>query len=441
MKRICRIALLDSFVESIAENDLALKQRLRLFKTASFITLLVIIGFTFQILIILPEPSFIFNMMAFSFVILLANYFLLPYHKNTALAFIAMLTTMLILVHLDTYFSGGIKNSANFYLAVIILSAFMLLGKKAGIFFTLLSILHLIYFYIIGIYTNWVNDTFIGDSPQLVFLYYFMSTSVSILVLALQSISIERNKNEVIAAIKKNENEIRLKNVELERKNKELEQFAFVASHDLQEPIGTASNFAQLLQRQYRDKLDERGEKYLSFIIQSSERMNTLIKELLDYSRIGHEAERVQIDCNQLINQISNDLKNVIDESQATIVAENLPDIFGYPKGIKQLFQNLVSNSIKFKRQGVKPEIQIRCREENQYFHFSITDNGIGISKEYHDRIFLIFQRLHSRTEFEGSGIGLSHSKKIVELHNGKIWLESTPMVGSTFHFTIAWQT
>lgn len=261
-----------------------------------------------------------------------------------------------------------------------------------------------------------------------------------------------KNKNEVINAIKAGKTELELKNSELidseakivlknkelERKNKELEQFAYVASHDLQEPIRTSSGFADLLQRQYKGRLDEKADKYLSYIIYSSERMNTLIKELLNYSRIGFEEKRVSINCNALMNEVIADLQKSITDTGAIIRFDNLPEINGYANAIKQLFQNLVSNALKFKREGILPEITIQGKPDGRRWSFSITDNGIGIAKEYFDRIFFIFQRLHNRSEYEGSGIGLSHCKKIIELHNGKIWVESTPGTGTTFHFTIA---
>lgn len=447
------LLLLSSFSIELDMEDIIAKQRFRLFKTASFITVFVFFVFTLQVIVIKPGSSVVLYTMFFLFFAAFANYFTLLYHKKISWSIIIILMLWFLLIHVNTYNSAGIKNSANIYLTLIILTAFMQLGRIGGTFFTALTFLHLLYFFWVSIFRQeWINDSFIGDQPNFDFLYYFLSTSISTMMLSFQCYYIDSNKKKVIEAVEKKQDQLSasnaelilsqanlaIKNTELERKNKELEQFAFVASHDLQEPIGTSNNFAQLLQHQYSDVLDERGEKYLSYIIQSSERMNVLIKDLLDYSRIGYEEERVLIDCNQLIKKITTDWRAVIYESQARIEVENLPAILGYPVGIKQLFQNLIANGIKFNRLGVKPVIHIRCTKEDQYFHFTVADNGIGISKEYYDRIFLIFQRLHTRSEYEGSGIGLSHSKKIVELHDGKIWLESTPMEGTTFHFTIA---
>ncbi|MEO6734203.1 MAG: PAS domain S-box protein [Ferruginibacter sp.] len=239
------------------------------------------------------------------------------------------------------------------------------------------------------------------------------------------------------ALLQKSEARLESKNKELKRKNMELEQFAYVASHDLQEPLRTTSSFVKLLQQQYRGRLDEKADKYLEFIIDSSDRMKTLIKDLLDYSRIGTMKELESIDCNLVLQHVLADLYKAIGDSGAEVISEELPTISGYPTEIKQLFQNLLINAIKFSKPGVAPVIKITVDKSDGYWNFAFADNGIGIDKVHSERIFVIFQRLHTRTEYHGSGIGLSHCKKIVELHHGKIWVESVPLEGSVFHFTI----
>jgi PAS domain S-box-containing protein len=237
--------------------------------------------------------------------------------------------------------------------------------------------------------------------------------------------------------LKKHEADLELKNRELLQKNRELEQFAYIASHDLQEPLRTVSSFSNQLQKQYKDKLDDLAQKYLFFIHQGTERMKALITDLLDYSRIGKKKELRTIDCNELIGNVIADLHTAIEESKVEIQTENLPVINGYSTEMKQLFQNLISNAIKFRRKEVLPKIHISSQTIGGGWEFRVEDNGIGISEEHKERIFVIFQRLHSRSEYEGSGIGLSHCKKIVELHGGKIWVRSKPGKGSSFHFTI----
>lgn len=226
-------------------------------------------------------------------------------------------------------------------------------------------------------------------------------------------------------------------NEELEKKNIELEQFVYIASHDLREPLRTTSGFVNLLQKNYKGKLDEKADSYFAYILQAAERMKRLINDLLDYSRVGNNKEMEQLNCNIILEEVVTDLGVALNEAQANITADRLPMIMGYSTSLKQLFQNLTANAIKFRKKGVAPEIRIMAEEKEDAWQFSFADNGIGIEKKHTEKIFVIFQRLHNRQEYEGSGIGLAHCKKIVDLHNGKIWVESVPGEGSTFHFTI----
>jgi ligand-binding sensor domain-containing protein/signal transduction histidine kinase len=247
-------------------------------------------------------------------------------------------------------------------------------------------------------------------------------------------ISVQERTESLAQAIEKAEQ----MNTELGRKNKELEEFAYVASHDLQEPLRTSSSYIELFQRHYKGKLDERADIYLSHIANASGRMRVLITDLLDYSRIGNKMELQQIDCNALLGQILEDLSAVIGETRSEIVAEQLPVVNGYYTELRVLFQNLIINAIKFRKKDTFPRLHISALEKNDCFHFSFKDNGIGIEEKQGKKIFVMFQRLHTRSEYEGSGIGLSQCKKIAELHNGTIWVESVLTVGSTFHFTIS---
>lgn len=231
--------------------------------------------------------------------------------------------------------------------------------------------------------------------------------------------------------------EIEHQNKRLQIQNKELEQFSYIASHDLQEPLRTLISFAELLNEEYQGKLDENADIYLNYILQSSGRMQNLVKGLLDYTRLGKERELSSVDCKILIYQILTDLQLSIQESDALITVGELPIIKAYPTEIRLLFQNLISNALKFRKKDAYPEIDITAKEQDKYWLFSIKDNGIGIDPKDKDKIFIIFKRLHNRNEYEGTGIGLSHSKKIVELHGGQIWVESTLENGSTFYFTI----
>ena len=233
--------------------------------------------------------------------------------------------------------------------------------------------------------------------------------------------------------------EIQRHAVQLSRSNADLERFAYVASHDLQEPLRTIENFVTLLVRRYHDQLDERGHKYLSFIESGVGRMQTLIDDLLSFSRIdsrGHELQATEsmIAVREAVIQ----LDAAISEQKASIQYEGLPEVQADSTLLTQLFQNLLSNAIKFQKPGAAPEVVISATELEQHFQFSVKDNGIGCDESYVDQIFVPFRRLHTRDEYSGTGIGLAICKKIVELHGGEIWLSSEVGKGATFHFTIA---
>ncbi len=219
---------------------------------------------------------------------------------------------------------------------------------------------------------------------------------------------------------------------EMEMKMKELEQFAFVASHDLQSPLNMISGFVELLYSEYMSELDDNAKMYLDNIQGGVIQMSDIIKKLLDYSRLGKEIVMTDVDCQKLMEKIS---RNHISTK---ISFDNLPVVKGYELELELLFQNLVSNAIKYSKTGIQPEIAVKSEKKENFWLFAISDNGIGIEASYHKKIFQIFQRLHPRHEYEGSGIGLAQCHKIVtELHKGNIWVESEPGVGSTFYFTL----
>ncbi|WP_166627784.1 sensor histidine kinase [Tenacibaculum caenipelagi] len=224
----------------------------------------------------------------------------------------------------------------------------------------------------------------------------------------------------------------------LEQKNKELEQFSYITSHDLQEPLRTISTFSELLYKQYHDKLDDNAKQLFTFIKKATHRMSDLITNLLDYSRLGREREITKVNCNTLIKDIIEDLNSTITQTNTTIIYDNnLPTIDAYPTELRLLFQNLISNAIKFAKKDVPPIVSIKAKKKKHAWKFSVKDNGIGIPEKFQDKIFAIFQRLHLEDEYEGTGIGLAHCQKIVGMHGGEIGVKSKINEGSTFFFTI----
>ncbi len=224
---------------------------------------------------------------------------------------------------------------------------------------------------------------------------------------------------------------------DLARSNSELQQFAYVASHDLQEPLRMVASFTQLLAKRYKDKLDDDARDFINYAVDGATRMQTLISDLLNYSRVGTQGKPLELtDSDALLKRVLDSLQFAIEESGAVISSDPLPMVMADPQQLGQLIQNLLTNAIKF--HGEKPpHVQISTERNGSDWKISVRDNGIGISQEHAERIFVIFQRLHTKTEYPGTGIGLAICKKIVERHGGRIWIEPSPGGGTTFCFTI----
>jgi signal transduction histidine kinase len=238
--------------------------------------------------------------------------------------------------------------------------------------------------------------------------------------------------------------------IDLRRSNAELEQFAYVASHDLQEPLRQVASFCQLLEKRYGDKLDERGVEYISFAVDGAKRMQVLINDLLAFSRVGRlNATSTEVNLDAALDTALTNLSTAIEESGAQIVrpAEGLPHVDGDPTLIVMVWQNLIGNAVKFRRDGVPPKVVIECDrrvgdgDDEDDWIFTVTDNGIGIPQEFTDKVFVIFQRLHGRDAYGGTGIGLALCKKIVEHHGGNIWIDTSTAEGTRFYFTLPTQS
>jgi signal transduction histidine kinase len=221
------------------------------------------------------------------------------------------------------------------------------------------------------------------------------------------------------------------------RSNEALQQFAYIASHDLQEPLRMIAGYVGLLERRYRDKLDDNANEFIDFVVDGAKRMQRMINDLLLFSRVDTKAKSFEkTEGRVIIEQVLANLQATIEEKDAEITSDTLPVIYVDSSQIAQVFQNLISNAIKF-HGDASPKVHISAEEKEGEWYFSIKDNGIGIEEEYMNKIFVMFRRLHGRGEYPGSGIGLTICKRIIERHGGRIWVESNPDNGSTFYFTI----
>ncbi len=248
---------------------------------------------------------------------------------------------------------------------------------------------------------------------------------------------LRRHRDSLEELVKERTSDLESANQELARSNENLEQFAYVASHDLQEPLRVMSSYSQLLEKRYHEKLDQDAKDFIDFIVDAASRMQRLITDLLAYSRVGRKGVvATEVDLNEVMKKVLFSLSSAVESSGGRVTHDELPVLTVHETSALQVFQNLIANALKFR--GEKPsEIRVGARKDGGEWVFSVADNGLGIEPQYHERIFQIFQRLHSREEYSGTGIGLSICKKIVSSWGGRIWVESELGKGSTFYFTM----
>lgn len=311
------------------------------------------------------------------------------------------------------------------------------LGQRSSMFLTEASQVYAVE----EVLPAFMRDGYCLDIP-----YQFVTRSGEVMDVLLSAISernvqgqVERSLAVVIDVTERKKAEAEREQYarELEGTNKELEQFAYVASHDLQEPLRTITSFIKLLEQDYGSSLSADSKDYFDFIVDAAERMRQLIQDLLTYSRAGQWAlNRTATDLNAIVEHVQMGLQVAVHEHKADITVEDLPVLNVDPMLLQLLFQNLLSNAIKF-RGSEPPRIEVRAEQRGDLWQFSVHDNGIGIKERYASKIFEIFRRLHGQGKYKGTGIGLAICKKVVERHGGTIWVKSVVGQGSTFYFTL----
>ena len=269
------------------------------------------------------------------------------------------------------------------------------------------------------------------------YLLFFLTLLILVLEVFFIYRPIERRLKESSLTLEDKNEKLNLAIDKIKIKNKELNEVTYIASHDLQEPLRTVSSMVDMFNTKYEDHFDEQGKTMLGFLDSATGRMRNLVKDLLEYSILGKNKILSQVDCNEVIDDVTKDLQDAITQNSATITCKNLPVLTAYKSELRLLFQNLISNAIKFQDPNGQPKIKIHAENKGEFWEFKVSDNGIGIKKAHQEKIFSIFKRIHSKDAYDGTGIGLSHCKKIVEMHDGKLWVNSIEGEGSDFYFTI----
>jgi signal transduction histidine kinase len=341
--------------------------------------------------------------------------------------------------------TGGVFSDNIVWLIVAPLIAFFVLGIRWGVIWMIVILVTFTSVYVYGKSHPSINNFINSDDYYFLsysalslfvfgFLYIFERSQTKVLEeLADKNILLEEQKKEISAQ----SDALKLKDEKLQKSNADLQNFAYSASHDLKEPLRMIGMYTQLLQRRIAPTLDERSEEYMFYMTDGVKRMQKLLDDLLLYSRLGKNDNDIQdIDVNQTLLMVILNLTATIKETNTVIVASKLPTICASSTEMMQLFQNMIANAIKFRRADVAPEIMILHTENEKEHTITLKDNGIGIKEEYKEKVFNIFTKLHSTSQYEGSGIGLATCKKIVEELGGRMWLTSTEGVGTTFYFT-----
>jgi signal transduction histidine kinase len=360
------------------------------------------------------------------------------YFRKQSQAYLSIYAVMLtILIGIADYRTGSELSLAVFYILPISLVGWFATGTPTVLVCLVSSIV------------EFAANSAAGRTYSH-FLIAFWNSAVLLLFFLLYAFILSKLKKEYgkrmklidelrdsLSELKRTKEELEQKSQDLARSNIDLQQFAYAASHDLKEPLRGVEGFTKLLARRYKGRLDENADEFIQFILEGVQRMQTLIKDLLAYSQIGTQGMHLQLmESESAVAQALSNLQTAIDEKGAVITHNALPKVTADPSQLSRLFQNLIGNAIKF--HGDKaPEVHVSAERKGGNWLFSVHDNGIGIDRSSADRIFVIFQRLHTKKEYEGTGIGLAICKRIVERHGGSIWVESEPGTGSTFYFTI----
>jgi signal transduction histidine kinase len=440
-RRLIGYFLNSDLYHKIPDDDLLLKQRYRLFYIFSSAGVVICLLVAVQAMFFLNQTGMIFWSLVIISLVFGVNYFFLQRHQNMPIAFSIAILAGFFILHILTYYSGGIRNSGMFYLGAIVLIAFMLLGSKGGKVIAFLCVLHLAYFYLITRNTTWVTNILVGESESLLDQDFLITGILAIFIISAQVNYLESGKNIVIQRITQSRNELREKNralaennKELEKTNRELDKFASIVSHDLKAPLRAIGNITGWIEEDLGPAFQGDVKKNFNVIKQRVHRMEDLINGLLEYSKADRKkGDVLSVDVNSLVKDTLEFIGK--PENVHLEIPRPLPVVNADKLRLEQVFSNLMDNAIKYSNKE-KVNITITWEDKPDEWIFRVTDNGPGIDKQYHEKVFIIFQTLNRRDAVESTGVGLAIVKKIIEEQGGKIWIESEVGKGASFIFS-----
>jgi len=440
MKSILRKLARQDVYDSIPYDDLMLKQRFALFRIFTFSGFLASIMVAVQILAAFDSAHDIAWLLFVLSGVMVVNYFAVRDYRKLPVAYMVTLMAAFLILHLQSYSSGGLRNSGTMYLAVLLLSAFMMLGTKGGKWFTALVIANFIYLYIVTEYTGLTSYAMFGNDTSQINTDFVTTAILAFIMIAAQSSYLHSGKNVIIERITEQKNELEISNRRLqeytstlERTNNELDKFASIVSHDLKAPLRAIGNLTDWIEEDGGNSFTPEVRTNFNMIKQRIKRMEDLIQAILDYSKADKRVgDQVQVDTKELIKETVDFIG--LPGYAKLHIADNMPAMITDKTRLSQVFSNLIGNGVKYNDKET-PEITISVVTHENGWTFSVKDNGPGIDPKFHEKVFVIFQTLNRRDDMESTGVGLAIVKKIIEDEGGKIWIESEPGKGADFKF------
>lgn len=440
MKKFFNWIFRKSFYESIPYEDLMSRQRFTLFRIFTYTAFLASTFSALQIQALYTEVHFLAASMFVLAMVILVNFLRVKNQDQLPVAYTISVLSGFLVVHMQSYYSGGLMNAGTMYLCVLIMTAFMLLGTKAGKWVTGLAVLSIAFLFYATEYTNWTSYELFKNDPALIHQDAIVTFLLAVLLVAAQSNYLHSGKNVIIERITLQKDQLEISNrklqdytVHLERTNKELDKFASIVSHDLKAPLRAIGNLTGWIEEDGGDTLIPEVRANFNMIKQRVKRMEDLINAILDYSRADRRvSDDVEINTRELVIDTLDFIGK--PENVQLHVSEKLPVIVSDKTRLSQIFSNLLSNGIKYNdKKEIRLDVDVEVQADG--WIFSVKDNGPGIEEQYQEKIFVIFQTLNRRDDVESTGVGLAIVKKIIEDQGGKIWVESALGEGSTFKF------